>query len=197
MNKGLEIENSLELSIINLRKYDIELKSRYLKLTRVTKKIQEIVTGREDVNQKYIIEAYEQKKRNLDEGKKKKLKDIEDNLQKMKTEIEKKKIENIQFTQKYDKLNENVKLKKTIVDLDNNDDEDYDDDGDHEKESKEHGSKPSKKAKELAQVTRLKNLIQNYYEEIEYLRSELDKLRARTFPSFLQKPDQVIYPDEK
>jgi hypothetical protein len=39
--------------------------------------------------------------------------------------------------------------------------------------------------------------VQQYYEEIEYLRSELDKLRAKTFPSFLQKPDQIIYPDEK
>lgn len=212
MNKGTEIENSLELSIINLRKYDIELKSRYLKLTRVTKKIQEIVIGREDVNQKHIIEAYEQKKRNLDDTKKKKLKDIEDNLLKMKVDIEKKKTENILFTQKYDKLLENVKLKKAIVDLDNNDDDDdLNEDTDKLDDSDENvndnkakhkdfvggNNKHSKKAKELAQVTRLKNLIQNYYEEIEYLRSELDKLRARTFPSFLQKPDQVIYPDEK
>jgi hypothetical protein len=55
----------------------------------------------------------------------------------------------------------------------------------------------NKKARDLAQITYLKNLIQNYYEEIEFLRSSLDKARARTFPSFLQKPDQVIYPDEK
>ena len=53
------------------------------------------------------------------------------------------------------------------------------------------------KSLEIAQVTKLKNLVQQYYEEIEYLRSELDKLRAKTFPSFLQKPDQIIYPDEK
>lgn len=58
-------------------------------------------------------------------------------------------------------------------------------------------SNSNKKAKDLAQITYLKNLIQNYYEEIEFLRSNLDKARARTFPSFLQKPDQVIYPDEK
>ena len=49
---------------------------------------------------------------------------------------------------------------------------------------------------EIAKVSKLKSIVKNYYEEIEYLRAELDKLRARTFPSFLQKPDNVIYPDE-
>lgn len=53
------------------------------------------------------------------------------------------------------------------------------------------------KALEIAEVTKLKNLVQQHYEEIEFLRNELDKLRARTFPSFLQKPDHIIYPDEK
>ena len=73
-NKGIELDNSLALSEIKLKKYDIDLKSRYLKLTRVTKKIQEIVTGREEINQKHLIEAYEQKKKNLEESKKKKTK---------------------------------------------------------------------------------------------------------------------------
>ena len=53
------------------------------------------------------------------------------------------------------------------------------------------------KSLEIAEVSKLKSIVKNYYEEIEYLRAELDKLRARTFPSFLQKPDNVIYPDEK
>ncbi len=62
-----------------------------------------------------------------------------------------------------------------------------------------HKEKTTKKNKglEIAKVTQLKNLVQQYYEEIEYLRTDLDKLRAKTFPSFLQKPDQLIYPDEK
>lgn len=89
-----------------------------MKLTRVTKKIQEIVTGREEINQEHIVKAYDQKKKNLEENKKKRLKDIEDNLEKMKKEIERKKAENISFSQKYDKLTEDVKLKETIVNLD-------------------------------------------------------------------------------
>eukprot|EP00340_Litonotus_pictus_P006283 CAMPEP_0170517338 /NCGR_PEP_ID=MMETSP0209-20121228/3359_1 /TAXON_ID=665100 ORGANISM="Litonotus pictus, Strain P1" /NCGR_SAMPLE_ID=MMETSP0209 /ASSEMBLY_ACC=CAM_ASM_000301 /LENGTH=1545 /DNA_ID=CAMNT_0010802563 /DNA_START=763 /DNA_END=5400 /DNA_ORIENTATION=- len=194
-NKGAETENSLDLAFINLRKYDLDLKSRYLKLTRVTKKIQEIVTGREEINQEHIVKAYEQKKKNLEDNKKKRLKDIEDNLEKMKKEIERKKGENISFSQKYDKLSEDVKLKETIVNLDKDvfKKEEYEEKGGDKRE----GVKLNKKAKDLAQITYLKNLIQNYYEEIEFLRSSLDKARARTFPSFLQKPDQVIYPDEK
>lgn len=118
LNLDLENENKLDLAFINLRKYDIELKSRYLKLTRVTKKIQEIVTGREEVNQDHLIKAYEQKKKNLDEGKKKRLKDIDEGIDKLKKEIEKKKLENYSFSLKYNKLNEDVKLKETIVNLD-------------------------------------------------------------------------------
>lgn len=118
LNLDLENENKLDLAFINLRKYDIELKSRYLKLTRVTKKIQEIVTGREEVNQDHLIKAYEQKKKNLDEGKKKRLKDIDEGIDKLKKEIEKKKLENYSFSLKFNKLNEDVKLKETIVNLD-------------------------------------------------------------------------------
>lgn len=46
---------NLELIKSKLNKHDTELKNRYLKLTRVTKKIQEIVTGREQINQEVII----------------------------------------------------------------------------------------------------------------------------------------------
>ena len=59
------------------------------------------------------------------------------------------------------------------------------------------GGVVANKSEEIAEVSKLKSIVKNYYEEIEYLRAELDKLRARTFPSFLQKPDNVIYPDEK
>ena len=115
-------------------------------------------------------------------------------------EITNKEAENIQFEQKLAKLEMDVRQKATIVDLDNPmddyNDDDYEDVKDKESDNYA-GYKVNKKYKDLADVTKMKNLIQSYYEEIEYLRSELDKLRARTFPSFLQKPDQIIYPDEK
>lgn len=125
--KAAETDTSLDLAIINLRKYNIELKSRYIKIIKVTKKIQEIVTGREEINQDQIIRAYDQKKKNLEENKKKRIKDIEEKLEKVKIEIDRKKVENQNFEMKLFKLEENVISKKTIADLgadDGNDDYD-------------------------------------------------------------------------
>ena len=52
-----QIKDLLNLDLIKskLIKHDVELKNRYLKLTRVTKKIQEIVTGREKINQQVLL----------------------------------------------------------------------------------------------------------------------------------------------
>lgn len=193
-----EIDNylNLEFQNINMMKHQIELKLRYLKLTRVTKKIQEIVTGREEVNQDQLGLVYDQKKKNLEENKNKRVLTMQSKLEEIKNEIEKKKRENYDFTLKLTKLAENVDLKEQIIMLDS-DDKPYA--GDENQNAIKKYLKPNfrNKSLEIAQVTKLKNLVQQYYEEIEYLRAELDKLRARTFPSFLQKPDQFVYPDEK
>ena len=55
----------------------------------------------------------------------------------------------------------------------------------------------STKMNQIAHVTRLDNLVKQYNEEVENLKTELDKLRARTFPSFLQVPEKVVFADEK
>lgn len=198
-HKEIESYMNLDYERINLEKHEIELKLRYLKLTRVTKKIQEIVTGREDIDQGQIINIYDQKKKNLEENKKKRELIMDKKIKELTSEIEKKTRENIEFKLKQNKLEENVNLKEQIIMLDS---EDKDADQDEEiVDVKDVNNKNNKKKYknflEIARVTKLKNLVQQYYEEIEYLRTELDKLRARTFPSFLQKPDQILYPDEK
>jgi len=120
-------------------------------------------------------------------------------IKELSSEIDKKTRENVEFKLKLNKLSENVNLKEQIIMLDS---EDKDTENDEEiVDVKDVNNKNNKKKYknflEIARVTKLKNLVQQYYEEIEYLRTELDKLRARTFPSFLQKPDQILYPDEK
>lgn len=118
-----EIENylNMECQLINLTKHQIELKLRYLKLTRVTKKIQEIVTGREEINQDQLTLVYEQKKKNLEVNKIKRFSTLQSKLQELKSEIEKKKKENYEFTLKLTKLAESVQLKKQIILLDEDD----------------------------------------------------------------------------
>ena len=40
------------------------------------------------------------------------------------------------------------------------------------------------------------DMIEQYREEIEFLNDELDRLRAKTFPSFAHLQAQVDFPDE-
>ena len=195
-HKEIESYMNLDLENINLEKHEIELKIRYLKLTRVTKKIQEVVTGREDVDQAQIGNIYDQKKKNLEENKKKREAIMDKKIYELRSEIDKKKKENLEFSIKLKKLMENVNLKEQIIMLDS-EDKDQEEVQDAKDVNNKNNKKKYKNFLEIARVTKLKNLVQQYYEEIEYLRTELDKLRARTFPSFLQKPDQILYPDEK
>jgi hypothetical protein len=196
-HKEIESYMNLDLENINLEKHEIELKLRYLKLTRVTKKIQEVVTGREDVDQAQIGNIYDQKKKNLEENKKKREAIMDKKIYELRSEIDKKKKENLEFSIKLKKLMENVNLKEQIIMLDSEDKDQEEEVQDAKDVNNKNNKKKYKNFLEIARVTKLKNLVQQYYEEIEYLRTELDKLRARTFPSFLQKPDQILYPDEK
>ena len=186
MKQYLTLENEL-LQVLSM---DITLKMKYLKLTRVTKKIQEVVTGKEEINQAQIAKLYEDKKRNLEENTQKRIATLDQKLREIRSDIRKKEEENNAFAIKLRNLTDDVEKTKQIIELDSQiDGENYGEDG------KKKGI--GNKSLEIAEVSKLKAIVKNYYEEIEYLRAELDKLRARTFPSFLQKPDNVIYPDEK
>lgn len=191
MKQYLTLENEL----LQVSTMDITLKMKYLKLTRVTKKIQEVVTGKEEINQAEIAKLYEDKKRNLEENTNKRIATLEKKLREISNDIKKKKEENTAFGYKFKSLKEDVEKTEQIIKLDEQieaGNEIYGGD-----EDQQHKANVANKSLEIAEVSRLKSIVKNYYEEIEYLRAELDKLRARTFPSFLQKPDNVIYPDEK
>ena len=189
MKQYLTLENEL-LQVLTM---DITLKMKYLKLTRVTKKIQEVVTGKEEINQAQIAKLYEDKKRNLEENTSKRIATLDKKYREINNDIKKKVEENHQFNIKLNYLKDDVVKTQQIIDLD--EDVERTDEAGYGEEHKPGGV--SNKSLEIAEVSKLKSIVKNYYEEIEYLRAELDKLRARTFPSFLQKPDNVIYPDEK
>ena len=124
-----QIKDILNLELIRskLNKHDTELKNRYLKLTRVTKKIQEIVTGREQINQDQIRIAYEQKRKNLNDNKNKRMEVMEKKMKETKLEIEKKRKENFTFRLKLAKLVDSVALKNQIIELDTDDKDDVKD----------------------------------------------------------------------
>ena len=190
MKQYLTLENELK-QVLTM---DITLKMKYLKLTRVTKKIQEVVTGKEEINQAQIAKLYEDKKRNLEENTSKRIATLDKKFREINNDIKKKVEENHAFNIKLNHLKEDVVKTQQIIDLD--EDVEKTDEMGYAGEEHKPGVVPNKSL-EIAEVSKLKSIVKNYYEEIEYLRAELDKLRARTFPSFLQKPDNVIYPDEK
>ena len=190
MKQYLTLENEL----LQVQTMDITLKMKYLKLTRVTKKIQEVVTGKEEINQAQIAKLYEDKKRNLEENTSKRIATLDKKFREINNDIKKKVEENHAFNIKLNHLKDDVVKTQQIIDLD--EDVEKADEMGYAGEEHKPGVVPNKSL-EIAEVSKLKSIVKNYYEEIEYLRAELDKLRARTFPSFLQKPDTVIYPDEK
>jgi hypothetical protein len=127
----LDIENyeKLEYQRIRLIIHEIKLKSRYLKLTRVTKKIQEIVTDKtEKMNSGTLIKPeveneklsviYEEKKKSLAQNKLKREEAMLEKLKLIRKELEKKKRDNQDFNVKIQKLEENVALKTQIMNLD-------------------------------------------------------------------------------
>ena len=58
-------------------------------------------------------------------------------------------------------------------------------------------SDPKKKIKEIANQRRLMDVIKQQEEEIMFLKDELDKLRARTFPSFAHLQAKMEHPDNR
>merc|ERR1711957_490814 len=97
----------------------------------------------------------------LEENTKKRTKDITDKLKKMQREIKKKARD----------LKQAVESRQQIIDL-------------KSAASSDGGNDPAKKFKEVANQRKMMDVIKQQEEEIMFLQDELDRLRARTFPSF-------------
>jgi hypothetical protein len=126
MKQYLTLENEL-LQVLSM---DITLKMKYLKLTRVTKKIQEVVTGKEEINQAQIAKLYEDKKRNLEENTQKRIATLDQKLREIRSDIRKKEEENTAFEYKLRNLTDDVEKTKQIIELDSQiDGDNYGEDG--------------------------------------------------------------------
>jgi hypothetical protein len=128
-HQDIQSYENLDYQKINLKIYEYKLKSRYLKLTRVTKKIQEIVTEKTDklnsgtlikpeVENEKLVAIYDGKKRSLGASKMKREAAMAEKLKALRKEIEKKKKDNRDFIVKIQRLRENVDSKTQILNLD-------------------------------------------------------------------------------
>ena len=91
-------------------------------------------------------------------------------IAKLRKEIKEKVMENEQLESKARQLKHNVEQRLQIENLKSS-------------TSNNAESDPRKKAKEIANHRKLLDVIKQQEEEIMFLKDELDRLRARTFPS--------------
>lgn len=107
----------------------------------------------------------------LDDNTKKRISDITTKLKKMQRDIKEKSAENEELERKARILKQNVEARQQIIDL-------------KSAASNDGGNDPSIKFKEIANQRKMMDVIKQQEEEIMFLQDELDRLRARTFPSF-------------
>ena len=104
--------------------------------------------------------------------------------QKLMNEIREKEAENQELEAKARQLQQNVQQRNQILQLKSNSGTDGG------------VQDPAKKFKEVAKKRQLLDIAKQQTEEIDFLHDELDRLRARTFPSFAHLHSKPEYPDE-
>jgi len=103
---------------------------------------------------------------------------------KLRKEIKEKIQENEQLESKARQLKHNVEQRMQIEGLKSN-------------TSSNAESDPSKRLKDIANQRKLLDVIKQQEEEIMFLKDELDRLRARTFPSFAHLQNKLDHPDNR
>jgi len=137
----------------------------------VTKQTQEIIMQKNIKKDEDIKKRLDNQIKALEENTKKRTKDITDKLKKMQREIKEKDAENEELEKKARDLKQAVESRQQIIDL-------------KSAASSDGGNDPAKKFKEVANQRKMMDVIKQQEEEIMFLQDELDRLRARTFPSF-------------
>lgn len=116
----------------------------------------------------------------LEENWKRKLEGIENKKKKLQKEISNKQAENEALEQRALILKSNVEQWLGIINLLG-----------EKKDNKEAG-----KFNEIALKRKLLDMLEQQTEEIHFLREELDRYRAKTFPSFAHVNQKYEHPDE-
>ena len=169
---------------LDLEIKDFEERAKDVQLYRVTKQTQEIIQGKHQKKDEEDKKRLENQIKQLEENAAKRIKTINETKAKLKREIKEKQQESEQLETKARQLQNNVDQRNQIMNLKSN--TKTDNEGD-----------PNKRIKEVAHKRKLLDIAKQQTEEIEVLRDELDRLRARTFPSFAHLHNKQGYPDDQ
>jgi hypothetical protein len=168
----------LDLEIENFRERAMDVQ-----MYRVTKQTQEIIQGKHQKKDEDDKKRLENQISQLLMQTEERIKTINRTRAKKQREINEKRDESDELDGKARELKTNVEQRMQIINLKSNTQQS--DEGD-----------PSKKIKEIAHKRKLLDILKQQTEEMEVLRDELDRLRAKTFPSFAHLHNKPGYPDE-
>lgn len=167
-----------EHALLEMQTKDMEERYTDIQLLRVTKDLQELFhTGDTTEKQQREIAQLEAKMGHLGRNHQTNLLKLDETMTKLQRQLRERVRENDGFAQQLEKLQMQVQIREDILAS--------------RKSAALRNAAPSSKAespqlKAIAVRRKLVDLAKTQTEEIEYLRLELDKMRRRTFPSFVQ-----------
>lgn len=183
-NKTLLKQVMYENKRLKLQITDFEERAKDVQLYRVTKQTQEIIQGKHVKKEEEDKKRYDTQIQQLKDQAQKKIEKIKAKQVKLRKDIKEKMQENEQLEAKARQLKHNVEQRLQIENLKSN-------------TSTNAESDPRKKAKDVANQRKLLDVIKQQEEEIMFLKDELDRLRARTFPSFAHLQNKLDHPDNR
>ena len=173
-----------EVKRLTLQIEDYKERALDVQLYRVTKKTQEIIQGKYQKKDEEDKKRLESQIKQLDQNSENRLKTYATQKKKLMQEIKDKKRENAELESKARDLRLEVDQRQQIIDL-------------KSATSNDTASDPRKRIMAIAHQRKLIDVIKQQEEEIMFLKDELDRLRARTFPSFAHIQNKADYPDER
>lgn len=169
--------------LLKLETADYKASEGDLKMLRIDKRLQNILAGRGLDENQQMAERILNQINHLYENTEKRVKQINEKksaLQKTITDLtrDNEVLENevYEMERQENQRESLLKLRSTISDQARDD--------------------PAGKFKQIATRRKMMDMIEQYREEIEFLNDELDRLRAKTFPSFAHLQAHVDFPDE-
>lgn len=168
---------------LDLEIRDFEERAKDVQLYKVTKQTQEIIQGKFKTRDEEDKKRLENQIKQLEENAAKRIKTINETKKKLLKEIKDKNAENEELEQRARMLKLNVDQRQQITNLRTDGGQDS-------------SADPKHKFVQIAKHRKLVDIARQQTDEVDFLRDELDRLRARTFPSFAHIHNKPEFPDE-
>jgi WD40 repeat protein len=171
-------KNMLELEKDHLMKCETDVK-----MLRIDKRLQNILAGRGLDENKLTAVRIEKQMTQLNANAEKRISHISEKEQQLVKAINELTMHNEQLEDEVHEMERQMKQREELYSI-------------KVAVSDQARHDPQGKFKQISSWSKLKDKIRQHYEEMEFLKDELDRLRAKTFPSFAHLQAHVDYPDE-